>query len=339
MCKRPLGRLETFDRYINKQGGTSYRAIFVDWVEVERNPKFYKAKYRKVDQIGCGNCIECRLAKSRDKANQMILEKKEYPEDQVWFITLTYSDEYLPFHHTVDTSTGEIIEGVSLCKKDAQDFIKRLRRYYEYNYGVKGIRYVICGEYGTETHRPHYHLIAYGLPLDVTKLKKHSVNDMGQTLWKHEEIAKIWGKGHIIIGRVSWDTCAYVSRYLMKKQYGQNTAYYQACGCIPEFINQSLKPPIGRNYLEKNKEQIYHTDSIPVVGKSGVNEVKPPKSYDNYMMQHNPDMMEKIKRKRKINAECKERAVDRITDLSRQERRDARDALLREKTKTLRREL
>lgn len=335
MCKAPMARLETFEKYTNAKGGISYKAEFCSWADVEENPRWYKAKYRKVDMIGCGQCWECRLQKSRDKANQMILEKAMYPEEECWFITLTYADEYIPFHKSLNMDTGEIIEGVSLNKEDAQKFIKRLRRYYEYKYKVKGIRYVIAGEYGSQTHRPHYHAIIYGLPLDESKLKKYKINELGQTIWTHEELEKLWGKGFVTIGRVTWESCAYVARYMMKKQYGKQAWYYGAIGAIPEFINQSLKPAIGRGYLIENIDDIYKTDSIPIANKKTAQLVKPPKSFDNYYRQIMPEAFEEIQRSRKKKAENNEKLLNAQTDLTPTERRYRTDEMYEKRAKSL----
>lgn len=340
MCKSPLARLETFERYTNQKGRISYRANFISWEEVERNPKYFKSlKYRRVDQIGCGKCIECRLNKSLDKAKQMIMEKKNYPEEECWFLTLTYSDEYLPFNVTVNTETGERIEGVSLQKKDAQNFIKKLRRYFEYHYNNKGIRYVIAGEYGSQTHRPHYHAIIYGLKLDQTKLKLYKHNEMGQSIWTHEELEKIWGKGFVTVGRVTFDSCAYVARYMMKKQYGENSWYYGSQGKVPEFINSSLKPAIGREYLEKNLENLYITNSITIAKNDATIITSLPKSYQEFIKQQDPEHYEKMKKKQKIIAESLERSRNLKTDLSPAEYRLKHCEALEEKTKALIREI
>lgn len=336
MCKRPLARCEKLgETYINKKGKISHYCDFISWADVERNLPYYKAKYKKVDMIPCGKCTECRLQHSRDKANQMVMEKLQYPEDLVWFITLTYADEYIPFHKTVNVETGEIFEGISLKKEDAQNFIKKLRRYYEYHYNVKNIRYVIVGEYGSNTHRPHYHAIIYGLPLDQTKLKLYKHNELGQSIWSHEELEKIWGKGFVSVGRVTWESCAYVARYAMKKQYGENKWYYGATGAIPEFVNQSLKPAIGRGYLEDHIEDILRTDTIPIANKKTAALVPPPKSYDRYMEQKYPELFEENKRKRKKKAEIAQQIRNQYTDLSPQQQREMKAQKIEERAKAL----
>lgn len=85
------------------------------------------------------------------------------------FVTLTYSDEYLP-------NSNEFVGG-ELVKKDLQDFIKRFRKNYQTRYGKQTIRYYAVGEYGSESKRAHYHLMFFGLDpnlIDVDGIVKKS---------------------------------------------------------------------------------------------------------------------------------------------------------------------
>ena len=80
-------------------------------------------------KVACGQCIGCRLERSRQWAIRCVNEASLYRGN--CFITLTYSDEYLP-------------QNKSLDKRDFQLFMKRLRK----EFSSERIRYFHCGEYG-----------------------------------------------------------------------------------------------------------------------------------------------------------------------------------------------
>ena len=94
-------------------------------------------KGRVVYKVACGQCIGCRINKSEEWS--LRLKHELLSSKKAVFVTLTYRDtDYC---------------GASLRKRDAQLFIKKLRRYYE---DYLAIRYFMVGEYGGCFGRPHY---------------------------------------------------------------------------------------------------------------------------------------------------------------------------------------
>lgn len=338
-CNYPLIRAETYETYINKKGTKSYKAEWLNRDEFDKFGKDYlKHRYRKVSQVGCGQCTGCLLDYSRDRATQMMVEKKfgfngnEYPDGTTWFLTVTYADEYLKTAHKVNTETGEIFEGISLNISDTQKFMKRIRKRYK---GCK-IKYVIAGEYGSKTQRPHYHYIIFGLPLDVTKFKKVGMNALKQPIWKCEELEKIWGMGNIVVGRVDWRSCAYVARYTLKKAFNRDKEWYEAQGMEPEFIFWSNG--VGKSYYTNNKNQIYTTDSVPISTHMG-GLLRTPKSYDRMLKESDPELYEKIKHIRESRAEQSEISKRLQTDLTPEERRCMQEARMKQVMKDIRTEV
>nr|DAH91916.1 MAG TPA: Replication associated protein [Microviridae sp.] len=229
--------------------------------------------------IPCGQCIGCRLEKSRQWAIRCILESQLYQNS--YFLTLTYNDEYLP-------KTG------SLVPEDLQKFLKRLRRYIEYHGFDKKIRFFACGEYGDHFSRPHYHAIIYNL--DIPDLKRFSTSFSGDTYYTSEIINQIWKKGYVIIGQVTFESCAYVARYVTKKITGsQADSYYQ--GRQPEFVRMSRRPGIGSAWLDQYKSDVYPHDYIVI--RDGI-KVKPPKYFDKLFEAIAPDEMAMIKSLRSV---------------------------------------
>ena len=285
-------------------------------------------------ELPCGQCIECRLAKSREWANRCILETKEHKNN--YFITLTYDNENLPIGNAIDKNTGEITEVGTLKPKDLQDFFKRIRITWKRKYNVENIRFYACGEYGELYARPHYHAIIFGLP--IFDLKPDHKSKKGNMNFTSEEIQKIWGKGRIAIGTVTWDSCAYTARYIIKKQTGKGSEeHYKILGIQPEFVRMSRRPGIARNFYEKNKDIIYQTDEIFIATRKGVQKAKPSKYYDKLFDINHHKELEIIKTRRKDNAQLKQQQIERSTDMSRKEIRENAEAGKRIAQKTLKR--
>lgn len=340
MCNKPLIRAETYERYTNKKGTTSYKAEFITREEFDKfGDKYLNNRYRKITPVGCGQCVPCMLEYSRDKATQIMLEKnfgykncQPYPDGTVWMLTATYDNEHLKTHKYARTDTGEIFEGVSLNLEDDQKFMKLLRYYYP-NMKMKR---VVAGEYGSQSGRPHYHSIIYGLPLDQTQFKTWNVNKWGQRTWIYKDLNEIWGNGMVNIARVEWQNAAYVARYALKKAFKKDKAWYYAQGMLPEFIHWSNG--IGRNYFLKNIEKIYDTDTVPIVNNKGAI-VKPPKSYDRMLKEIDPELYEKVKYDRQKHTKSNELILRSQTDLTPEERRTIDEARMLQVMKDLRTEV
>lgn len=254
-------------------------------------------------QVPCGQCVGCRLDYSRQWAVRCVHESQLHQQN--CFITLTYSPEYAEKNlRMVNTETGEISQNYSLKKKDLQDFWKRLRKAIA---PVK-IRYYACGEYGDENNRPHYHAIIFGYDFSADRYRIYPPKKKFQKnvfpTWRSNLLEKCWTFGISQINEVNFDTCAYVARYIMKKQKGKNAAeFYDEKGINPEFVVMSRKPGIAADWLSENYKSVYPSDDIVVLRKDGVRHCKPPRYYDNLYDVLYPSDMEKIRQKRKLKAE------------------------------------
>lgn len=108
-----------------------------------------------------------------------------------------------------DPDTGERPTNVyTLNNRDIQLWKKRVRRQIDYHAGRKvDFGYLICGEYGSRTHRPHYHGLLVGLSdEDVMRFKKDWETHYGYTCFKKIASSDVER------------TARYVSKYITKQK-------------------------------------------------------------------------------------------------------------------------
>lgn len=229
-------------------------------------------------KLPCSKCDGCLLERSRQWAVRMMHELKYH--DQAAFITLTYDEDHLP-------RCG------SLHKKHFQNFMKRLRKEVS---PVK-LRYFHVGEYGEKFKRPHYHAIIYGCDFiddryDVEKTKR------GDLVWRSPLLDQTWSAGLNQVGTVTFESCAYVARYVTKKVYGDSGVHHYA-GRAPEYATMSRRPGIGYAHFKEFSESIYNFDQIIVRGHKS----KPPKFYDRLLEKEFKSVYERVKEDRECARE------------------------------------
>lgn len=236
--------------------------------------------------VPCGQCIGCRLERSRQWALRCVHEAQLHVHK--CFITLTYDKAHLP-------------PGGTLVKADFQKFMKRLRK----RTNAK-IRYFQCGEYGEADFRPHFHALIYGY--DFPDKVFYTRNKQGDTIWKSEELEALWGKGFATVARLTFETAAYTARYVVKKINGEGAAAHYR-GRLPEYIAMSLKPAIGAGWYESFKDDVYPSDFLTMRGK----QMLPPKYYDRILEKEDEKQYKKVKAKRMARAkQCSHNAPDRL---------------------------
>lgn len=228
--------------------------------------------------IPCGECVGCRLQKSRDWANRCMLELSDHKS--AFFLTLTYDDNHLFDKNGNPWDNNPYCEP-SVLKDHVRQFIRKLRD------NGQNIRYFACGEYGDNTLRPHYHIIVFGLEIpDLKFYKKSGLNDIYYT---SEYINSFWCSniksdpepyGYVIIGQVTWETCAYTARYCMKKINGTKIwELYKSLNINPEFVLMSTHPGIAHSYLDRAGPGILESSSIPISTKNGGRKIGVPRYF------------------------------------------------------------
>lgn len=189
--------------------------------------------------VPCQKCVGCRFERSQQWAARCVQEARvsEYST----FLTLTYEDEFLPF-------------GGTLVKRDLSLFLKRLRK----KKGA-GLRYYAAGEYGDDNQRPHYHLLLFNCWFDDRVFLRK--NHRGEDLFASAECRELWPWGFNVIGDVTFESAAYVARYIMKKVDGKKReeGHYlvtlpdgQTFERLPEFQTASNGSGTGKGGSELN---------------------------------------------------------------------------------------
>ena len=166
----------------------------------------------------------------------------------------------------------------------------------------------MCGEYGLDQDtrsnrtigRPHYHAIifGYGFP---------DKQQIGPDLYHSEELTTIWGKGYTTVGDCTFESAAYVARYVLKKINGEQAEEHymladpttgEITNIRPEFTTCSRNPGIGAKWFEKYR----HDLDKGFLTMRGI-KMPPPQYYDSLYKRDHPDDHEYIKEQRRINAD------------------------------------
>lgn len=152
----------------------------------------------KVVTFPCGKCVECVAKYQNDWKFRLYDEYKRWP--YAYFCTITYDNDNIPvvsvdlenrekerqfishflqehinefknrymynndnfYDYLFANCVDQSIDVPVCCKKDIQNYIKRIREQYFNDFGSRlNMKYFICSEYGPNTFRPHYHAIFY----------------------------------------------------------------------------------------------------------------------------------------------------------------------------------
>jgi hypothetical protein len=244
--------------------------------------------------LPCGQCRGCRLERSRQWAVRCMHEASLH--EQNCFITLTYDNDHCPTDR-------------SLNYGDYQRFMKRFRKRFK----DSTIRFYMAGEYGEKFERPHFHACIFGFNFPDRTLWKRTPS--GALIYRSKLLEDLWPFGYSSIGDVTFESAAYVARYVMKKRTGKGVGdHYETTDFetgeikdrVPEFNRMSLKPGIGFEWYRKFHSDIYPHDYVVINGR----ESRPPKFYDKKFAEQFPEEFEALQFQRFVDA------VDRFDDNS-----------------------
>jgi len=210
------------------------------------------------------------------------------------FLTLTYDDSHLP------GAASDDFRQPGLDPDDLTKFFKRLRK--RLNLGPEKLRYFACGEYGERFARPHYHVCLFGFGFYSDRLIFKRGNS-GCTIYTSKLLSSIWTDGFASVGELSFESAAYVARYVCKKITGKGAEdHYRKTDLLtgeryfvePEFARMSLKPGLGATWYAKYASDVFPHDYCVVDGLK----VKPPRFYDAKLEVEWPDKFMEVKAER-----------------------------------------
>lgn len=211
------------------------------------------------------------------------------------FITLTYNNQNIP-------------DDWSLDKTHFQKFIKRLRKSQPGN----KIRYYHAGEYGNRCRhgilleevgcpscrlgRPHYHACIFNAKID--DLRRWRTGG-----FYSPKIERIWGMGFVDVGKLEYESAAYVARYVTKKITGKNAEEHytyvdpvsgEITKLQPEYATMSNG--IGAAWYARYKDDFFPRDEVPVAGQGVFKKV--PRFYEEIYKKEDPEGHHEMKEAR-----------------------------------------
>lgn len=255
--------------------------------------------------VPCGQCDGCKLDRAQQWAIRCVHEASLYERN--CFVTLTLDDEHLPLDGSLVKHRGKC-NCAGLCRTFA-GFMKRLRR----RFPDERIRYFHCGEYGDASGRPHYHACLFGFDFPDKYVHRRTKS---YTAWRSPILEALWPFGLSEVGSVTFESAAYVARYVMKKVTGplaqgwylsldEETGETHAIEA--EYTTMSRRPGIGADWYEKFGAEVFPADDVVIRGRL----MKPPRYYfGKYELQDAAGALEvarERRRSRRLDDETPER--------------------------------
>lgn len=259
---------------------------------IKHSPKKNNINYKPEIQVPCGRCVGCERDNAKRWCQRMVHEAKLYELGYgSCMVTLTYDDKHVPTNK----------HGCMTLKKiHLQNFVKRLRYYYP----ERKIRYFGCGEYGSKTERPHYHIVLFNISFREDKYvlpvqynydaAKFFTKGQDKLLYGSHVLKKAWTDGNSSITLFSPALAMYVAKYVVKDAVMWRKREEYKGMREPMFGIMSLKPGLGADYYKRYKDQWFDLDIVTVGGMK----MKPHRYYEKLLDREDPERLEKVKKAR-----------------------------------------
>lgn len=267
----------------------------------------YNKFLKQYVSVPCGHCEACCVSKQMDYANRVRNECEQhqynvfitltYDNYHIPFITPLdsfihsldgrFNDElqhnYVfderPFENIVNADCFQSDGLAVLCYKDFQWFLKNIREKLYYHFIKEGyekkqarevakVRYCVCGEYGPDTNRPHYHAIFHFHTFEASEYFRKIVPEVW-TLCDWDALIKYWvmrGKPQKTNPMPSYCSAGAASNYVSK--YVSNFVGHNVFDALDEFrpfFKTSRKPLYGVSTFDKDIYKQSFTEKPEVV--------------------------------------------------------------------------
>lgn len=153
-----------------------------------------------------------------------IEQEFKYNDHRSCFLTLTYDEKHVPRYRRMRT----------LYKRHPQLFLKRLRKAGHY------CKYVLVGEYGSQTQRPHYHAIFW-------------------TTASQEDIQKAWYYGSVHIRSVGRASILYTLKYIVQPKQGDGITKAKTFALFSKGIGADYMRSHYAWHTEGPQAPLFHT--------------------------------------------------------------------------------
>lgn len=266
--------------------------------------------------IACGRCSGCRLKRSREWAMRCLHEKQMRKHSCFLTLTLKDSNQLTLIYEQFQAFMKRLRQSASRARERACITTRRPRATpailcdWRAAFGLRpktsirlipDIAFYMAGEYtepqpdkGYPGGRPHYHALIFGLDFnDKTYLY---TTPAGSNIYRSATLEKIWTEGYSSVGELTFESAAYVARYVMKKRTGDGEKKeYKIIDLETGEINTKTKEfnqmsrrsgkkgeaGIGSRWIKKYKDDVYTTGKVIIRGHKN----NPPRYYDKYLKQ------------------------------------------------------
>lgn len=216
--------------------------------------------------LPCQECLGCRTSKAQEWALRCTLELQRH--EHAAFITLTYSDRYLP----PTLQKRDLVLWLKRFRKALADESRLPRGHHGPRLPARSIRFFASGEYGETTQRPHYHALVFGARESDRTTVDRTWSSRNRRTGAREPI------GRTAVDKVTPARVAYVAGYTQKKLSDQEHVRHlrtdpdtgESYYWVPPFIEMSRGGRTGGGIGGEARQHVHSWKEYAVLNGSKI---------------------------------------------------------------------